>query len=75
MSRKKGLEGFVPTKRCAGCDRVFRWRKEWSRCWHRIAYCSPECRDEPTDLTTPPPDPTSGFQSANTDEPNPQAAE
>ena len=33
-----------PPKRCAGCGRLFEWRRRWARDWDRVRWCSNACR-------------------------------
>lgn len=40
MRRKAEL----PTKTCAGCGRLFAWRRKWARDWPAVLYCSRRCR-------------------------------
>lgn len=42
------MENFLPSKTCPVCNETFSWQKKWSDCWHRVVYCSSECksRDE-----------------------------
>ncbi|MBD3894833.1 DUF2256 domain-containing protein [Halomonas sp. ML-15] len=34
----------LPTKCCAHCQRSYRWRRKWARCWDEVRYCSERCR-------------------------------
>ncbi|WP_207626637.1 DUF2256 domain-containing protein [Parendozoicomonas haliclonae] len=34
----------LPEKVCPQCERSFRWRKKWQRCWEQVVYCSERCR-------------------------------
>jgi hypothetical protein len=40
MQKKRDL----PEKTCVQCQRPFRWRKKWERCWDEVRYCSDACR-------------------------------
>jgi len=40
MQKKSNL----PEKICVQCQRPFRWRKKWERCWDEVRYCSDACR-------------------------------
>ncbi|WP_306331415.1 DUF2256 domain-containing protein [Vibrio injensis] len=37
-------KAFLPEKLCVVCQRPFRWRKKWQRCWDEVSYCSERCR-------------------------------
>jgi hypothetical protein len=34
----------LPEKICQTCNRSFRWRKKWEKCWEEVKYCSDRCR-------------------------------
>ncbi|APX92110.1 DUF2256 domain-containing protein [Halomonas sp. 1513] len=36
----------LPSKQCEQCQRPYRWRRKWSRCWDEVRYCSERCRRE-----------------------------
>jgi hypothetical protein len=36
----------LPYKKCAGCNKLFSWRKKWERVWDQVKYCSKKCGDK-----------------------------
>ncbi|WP_099035941.1 DUF2256 domain-containing protein [Lacimicrobium alkaliphilum] len=36
----------LPEKICPVCERPFKWRKKWKRCWEQVVYCSNRCRNQ-----------------------------
>ncbi|MEQ6886526.1 DUF2256 domain-containing protein [Salicola sp. Rm-C-2C1-2] len=34
----------LPEKICPVCQRPFKWRRKWARCWDQVTYCSERCR-------------------------------
>ncbi|MGB1445984.1 MAG: DUF2256 domain-containing protein [Arenicellales bacterium] len=36
----------LPEKICPTCQRPFRWRKKWQRCWNEVRFCSKRCKRE-----------------------------
>ncbi len=42
----------LPTKTCLVCGRPFAWRKQWSRVWDDVKYCSDKCRASKPTLAT-----------------------
>ena len=36
----------LPEKNCVVCDRPFKWRKKWERCWDQVIYCSVKCKKQ-----------------------------
>ncbi|MFL3004554.1 MAG: DUF2256 domain-containing protein [Candidatus Neomarinimicrobiota bacterium] len=37
-------KSFLPEKNCVTCNRPFKWRKKWSKCWEEVKYCGQRCR-------------------------------
>ncbi|MGA1742187.1 MAG: DUF2256 domain-containing protein [Pseudohongiellaceae bacterium] len=35
---------ILPEKNCQYCQRPFKWRKKWWRCWDDVKYCSKYCK-------------------------------
>ncbi|MBS3896739.1 DUF2256 domain-containing protein [Silanimonas sp.] len=44
MPRRESRRPPRPAKICPVCQRPFEWRRQWSRHWAQVIYCSDACR-------------------------------